>query len=237
MLFQLTNLTPESTLTIYDNLEFLIRILLSCALGILIGYERAKRLKEAGVRTHCIVAVAAATFMILSKYCFSDLGLDAMGAKVADPGRLAAQVVSGISFLGAGVIFKSNGGIKGLTTAAGMWATAAVGMAIGAGMYWLGIVATAVLILVQFVFHRHPIGSDSFILQNVCITMKDEVAVQQAFNEFLSDHAAIVEESHVSRRDGQFLMELTLRLMHPIVHEDALQLLNAQPDIYDISIE
>lgn len=236
MLSGLTNFTPESVLTIYDNLEFLIRILLSCVLGVLIGYERAKRLKEAGVRTHCIVAVAAATFMILSKYCFSDLEIGTMGTRGADPARMAAQVVSGISFLGAGVIFKSNGSIKGLTTAAGMWATAAVGMAIGAGMYWIGLSAAAVLILVQFVFHRHPIGSDSFTMQNICVTMKNEPSVQQAFNAFLSDRAATIEESRVSKRDGQLLMELTIRLVNPIMHEDAMQLLDTYSDIYDISI-
>ena len=137
MLSGLSTYLPESALTLFDNLEFFVRLLLSAGLGALVGLERSKRQKEAGVRTHCIIACTSALFMILSKYAFVDLvGVD--GLRGADPARIAAQVVSGISFLGAGVIFKNGNSIRGLTTAAGMWGTAAVGMAIGAGMYWVG---------------------------------------------------------------------------------------------------
>ena len=132
MLTGLTQYVPEATLTIYDNLEFLLRLLLSAALGALVGLERSKRRKEAGIRTHCIIACTSALFMIVSKYAFLDcLNID--GLRGADPARIAAQVVSGISFLGAGVIFKNGNSIRGLTTAAGMWGTAAIGMAVGAG--------------------------------------------------------------------------------------------------------
>ena len=144
MLTGLTQYVPEATLTIYDNLEFLLRLLLSAALGALVGLERSKRRKEAGIRTHCIIACTSALFMIVSKYAFLDcLNID--GLRGADPARIAAQVVSGISFLGAGVIFKNGNSIRGLTTAAGMWGTAAIGMAVGAGMYWLGQVTDSSL--------------------------------------------------------------------------------------------
>lgn len=120
MLSGLTNYLPETALTVFDNLEFFIRIVLAAILGALVGLERSKRQKEAGVRTHCIIACTSALFMILSKYAFVDLvGVD--GLRGADPARIAAQVVSGISFLGAGVIFKNGNSIRGLTTAAGMW--------------------------------------------------------------------------------------------------------------------
>ena len=139
MLSGLTNYVPETALTVFDNLEFFIRIVLAAILGALVGLERSKRQKEAGVRTHCIIACTSALFMILSKYAFVDL-VGVAGLRGADPARIAAQVVSGISFLGAGVIFKNGNSIRGLTTAAGMWGTAAVGMAIGAGMYWVGLI-------------------------------------------------------------------------------------------------
>ena len=140
MLSGLTQYVPEATLTVYDNLEFLIRLLLSAALGALVGLERSKRRKEAGIRTHCIIACTSALFMIVSKYAFLDcVALD--GLRGADPARIAAQVVSGISFLGAGVIFKNGNSIRGLTTAAGIWATAGIGLAVGAGMYTIGIAA------------------------------------------------------------------------------------------------
>ena len=108
MLTGLTEFLPEVTLTAYDNLEFFIRILLSAVLGALVGLERTKRQKEAGIRTHCIIACAAAVFMILSKYAFVDPA-DVLGTRGADGARIAAQVVSGISFLGAGVIFIALG--------------------------------------------------------------------------------------------------------------------------------
>lgn len=113
MLLGLTDYLPETVLSVFDNLEFLLRIIMSGVLGLLIGLERTKRQKDAGIRTHCIIAVTSAAFMILSKYAFVDL-TSVTSAKIADPARIAAQVVSGISFLGAGVIFKDkNASIKG----------------------------------------------------------------------------------------------------------------------------
>ena len=100
MLFGLTDYLPEAVLTVGDNLEFLIRILV--VFGFLIGLERSKRQKDAGIRTHCIIAVTSAVIMILSKYCFVDLADLGIVGRNSDPGRMAAQVVSGISFLGAG---------------------------------------------------------------------------------------------------------------------------------------
>ena len=124
MLSGFSSYLPEDLLTVWDNLEFLIRILMAALLGLMIGLERSRRQKDAGIRTHCIIAVTSATIMILSKYAFVDIA-SVDGLRSADPARIAAQVVSGISFLGAGVIFKdrNSSSIKGLTTAAGMWAT------------------------------------------------------------------------------------------------------------------
>lgn len=104
MLFGLTYYLPEAVLTVGDNLEFLIRILVVELFGFLIGLERSKRQKDAGIRTHCIIAVTSAVIMILSKYCFVDLVDLGIAGRNSDPGRMATQVVSGISFLGAGVI-------------------------------------------------------------------------------------------------------------------------------------
>lgn len=134
--------------------EFFLRIVLASVCGILIGFERSKRLKEAGVRTHCMVACGAALMMIVSKYGFADLvqeaGVYLYGTKGADASRIASQVVSGVGFLGAGVIFRTGVSIKGLTTAAGLWTTSAVGLALGAGMYIIGITGTLLIVLEQF---------------------------------------------------------------------------------------
>ena len=129
----------NSQFSVLQELDFFIRILAACLCGACIGIERSRRLKEAGIRTHVIVCCAAALLMIVSKYGFADLTSTAgevfNGTRGADPARVAAQVVSGISFLGAGVIFKHGNTIKGLTTAAGIWATARIGLAIGSGMF------------------------------------------------------------------------------------------------------
>lgn len=117
------------------ELEYILRIVIAGICGICIGTERTHRSKEAGIRTHCIVALGAALMMVISKYGFSDIVAGENGMRGADGARIAAQVVSGIGFLGAGMIFVRKDMITGLTTAAGIWVTSGIGMAIGAGMY------------------------------------------------------------------------------------------------------
>lgn len=131
--------------------DWLLRIFVAAICGALIGYERAIQRKSAGVRTHIVVAVASALFMIVSKYGFEDI-LGIRGISL-DPSRIAAQIVTGISFIGAGTILVRKEQISGLTTAAGVWATAAIGMAVGGGMYLIGTLATGFLFLVQMIFH------------------------------------------------------------------------------------
>ena len=201
MLSGLTNYLPETALTVFDNLEFFIRIVLAAILGALVGLERSKRQKEAGVRTHCIIACTSALFMILSKYAFVDLvGVD--GLRGADPARIAAQVVSGISFLGAGVIFKNGNSIRGLTTAAGMWGTAAVGMAIGAGMYWVGLIEAAVLVGIQIVLHRFPVGADALTTQEIVVEMTDSDELLARFDALVKSHRGQITESSLTRQNG-----------------------------------
>lgn len=136
------------------QLHYVFRIFFACICGVIIGYERKNRAKEAGLRTHCIVACASALMMVLSKYAFSDMD-SIPGLKGADASRIASQVVSGVGFLGAGMIFVQKNTIKGLTTAAGIWATSGIGMAIGSGMYVVGISSTFIILLVQIMLHKN----------------------------------------------------------------------------------
>ncbi|MCZ3394446.1 MgtC/SapB family protein, partial [Enterococcus faecium] len=106
--------------------------------------------KNAGIRTHIIVALGAALTMLISKYGFYDL-LQSRGIGL-DPSRIAAQIISGISFIGAGTILVRGEGVNGLTTAAGVWATAAVGMAIGSGLYFIGFTAAVLIVASQYLF-------------------------------------------------------------------------------------
>ncbi|HEX3828720.1 MAG TPA: MgtC/SapB family protein [Sporichthyaceae bacterium] len=123
-------------------------LLLAFGLGSLIGLEREFRGKSAGLRTQTIVATAAALVLLVSKYGFGDVLHP--GTVVLDPSRVAAQIVSGIGFLGAGLILTRRGAVRGLTTAAAVWETAAIGMAAGAGLPLLAIVVTGLHFLVVF---------------------------------------------------------------------------------------
>ena len=128
------------------ELEFLLRLFCAAVLGGVIGLEREYRSKEAGFRTHFLVAMGSALFMIVSAY-----GFDSMNNELQrwDVSRVAAQVVSGIGFIGAGTIIfrKSENIVSGLTTAAGLWVTAAIGLACGGGMYILSIGSTLMVLI------------------------------------------------------------------------------------------
>lgn len=113
---------------------FILRLAVAAVLGGIIGLDREYRAKEAGLRTHFLVALGSALFMIVSIYGFG-------GVTYADPARVAAQVVSGIGFIGAGSIMIHKQFVRGLTTASGLWATAGIGLAVGGGMYWVGVAA------------------------------------------------------------------------------------------------
>ena len=124
--------------------ELCLRLVLSCIMGGIIGYERQTRHKSAGLRTNMLVALGSCLIMLLSQALYDDVE----GKTNADPARLAAQVVSGIGFLGAGAIMKEGLTVTGLTTAACLWVVAGVGLAVGAGFYLGACVTTAIVFLI-----------------------------------------------------------------------------------------
>jgi putative Mg2+ transporter-C (MgtC) family protein len=126
------------------QLELALRLGLSLALGALIGFEREYHRRAAGFRTHSLVAMGAALFTVVSAYGFEN----------ADPTRIAAQIVSGIGFIGAGTILHYRGSVRGLTTAASLWAVAAVGMATGAGLYVLAAVGSVLVLVALWLMDR-----------------------------------------------------------------------------------
>lgn len=125
--------------------NLVLRLLLAGVLGAVIGLDREYRAKEAGFRTHFLVSLGSALFMVISQYGFGAV-IEAQGANY-DGARVAAQIVSGIGFLGAGTIIFHKQFIRGLTTAAGLWATAGIGMAVGGGMYFIGVAATILVLI------------------------------------------------------------------------------------------
>ncbi len=133
--------------------ELAIRLLVAAALGAAIGFEREIHAHPAGMRTHLLVSEGSAIFTVLSIYGFVGVLPSGEGSP-PDPTRIAAQIVSGIGFLGAGAILKSGTSIRGLTTAASLWATAAVGVAVGAGEYAVGAVGTAIVLFSLWPLNR-----------------------------------------------------------------------------------
>jgi putative Mg2+ transporter-C (MgtC) family protein len=135
---------PE--LDLATQLQLALRLAAALGLGAIVGLERELRRQPAGFRTHALVSLGAAIFTVVSAYAFSGIG--------SDPTRIAAQIVSGIGFIGAGTIIQSRGGVRGLTTAASLWAVAGIGMASGAGLYGVALSGAALMLVVLWLFDR-----------------------------------------------------------------------------------
>jgi putative Mg2+ transporter-C (MgtC) family protein len=134
--------TPE--LTFADQLDLALRLAVGLALGAVIGFERELHSQPAGFRTHSVVALGAAIFTVVSAFGFEGIG--------ADPTRIAAQIVSGIGFIGAGTIIQARGQIRGLTTAASLWSVAGIGMAAGAALYGVAVIGTVLMLVILSLF-------------------------------------------------------------------------------------
>jgi putative Mg2+ transporter-C (MgtC) family protein len=136
--------TPD--LTLETQLDLALRLTVGLVLGAVIGFEREFQRQPAGFRTHSLVSLGAALFTVISAYGFS--------GDLVDPTRIAAQIVSGIGFIGAGTILQHRGHIRGLTTAASLWSVAAIGTAAGAGLYVVAIVGTLLILVVLSILDR-----------------------------------------------------------------------------------
>ena len=134
-----------------SDLEIIFQLALAAVIGLTLGFEREVMGKPAGMRTYALVTLGATLFTIVSKYGFSD------GGGIVDSSRVAAQIVTGIGFLGAGIIIFKGTKVEGLTTASGLWVSAAIGMAIGTAMYSVAIAAAIIAFIVMVVLRRFDI--------------------------------------------------------------------------------
>ena len=208
--------------------DYLIRIVVACLCGGLVGLERTKRLKEAGIRTHIIVALGATLIMVISKYGFSDV----VGA---DASRIASNVITGISFLGAGVIFVRGGSVKGLTTAAGIWATAAIGLALGAGMYTVGVLCTALMILLQIALHKFLPGDMQSAKELLLVISKDYHAVMPKIRARLAEMKVLVAGVEMEKMEnGDVRVMMEVRVHKDNVSDELLDLADEFPEIKSI---
>ena len=205
-------------------LDFILRLFVAGIMGVLIGLEREYRAKEAGYRTHFLVALGSALMMIVSQYGFSDV-LEKDLVRL-DPSRIASQVVSGIGFIGAGtIILLQRQIVRGLTTAAGVWATAGIGLAVGAGMYEIGIAATVLALAGLEALSRcfKSIGMRSMIVE---FTADNEEVLKKVSNNFSTANYRIssYEMSKVPD-EGKIKYHVTLVVKAKRMNEEGLLLL------------
>lgn len=184
-----------------QQVYFILRIVVAALCGFLIGLERKNRAKEAGVRTHCVVACASALMMVISKYGFADMAIGADGVRGADGARIAAQVVSGIGFLGAGMIFVHRNTVTGLTTAAGIWATAGVGLAVGAGMYVVGIASAVIILIIQIILHKNFKMLRGSKIKNLVVKEVNQTGFQEMFTSKLAGMGVTVHDVRIKKND------------------------------------
>lgn len=210
-------------MAILTELELLGRILIAGLCGAAVGFERKNRKKEAGIRTHIIVALASALMTIVSKYGFFDVLESAavQGADIGlDPSRVAAGIVSGVGFLGAGMIFTNKKMVTGLTTAAGIWATTGVGMAIGAGLYLIGIVSAAFIVIAQIILHKDLKLLKIFSHESFVFTVKNYPAAIAYIEESFEKSGVTIDDIDIKKLgDGRAEIELSASFAEISSHE------------------
>lgn len=191
------------------GLGIILRLVLSLISGSIVGYERMLRHKSAGIRTHAMVAFGSALFAIVSKYGFLDIIV--LDSANVDVSRVAANIVTGVCFLGAGMIFVKGKSISGLTTAAGIWTVSAIGMVWGCGMYSLGIVATLLIAIIQYVLQKPLIRLEGASLTDyTCI-----LDTWERLDEFREEMCKIDPNTRFAeitkRADGTLFVKFALR--------------------------
>lgn len=213
--------------------DFALRLFVAGAMGVLIGLEREYRAKEAGYRTHFLVALGSALMMIVSQYGFMEvLKTDLIRL---DPSRIAAQVVSGIGFIGAGTIILQKQIVRGLTTAAGIWATSGIGLAVGAGMYAVGISATLLVLLglETLSYFFKSIG-----LRNMMIDFStdDKEAIKRVSKKFNTRNYVVVSYGMTEAyTNGKNVYHVSMVVKAKRINEEGLLLMFLQ-DFPDITV-
>lgn len=189
------------------TLSAIFKLVVSMILGSAVGWERKQKGQSAGIRTFSLICMGATLAMLISIY----IPQAYLGVKNGDPGRIAAQVISGIGFLGAGAIIQMKGSVRGLTTAAGIWMVAAIGMTVGLGLYWLAITATLLILLilhiVERVEHRVAMGSES---RTIRIRIAGIVTDMDGYRQILKRHHVSLTNMYVEYEYDQDITRLNL---------------------------
>ena len=223
---------PKAQKTMTDHIiTFTIRLIVAMILGGIVGLEREYRAKDAGFRTHFLVAIGSALFTLISMYGFAD--------GVKDTSRVAAQVVSGIGFLGAGIIVFQRNVIRGLTTAAGLWVTAAIGMACGVGQFYMAVLVTLLILIGLEVLNRFipHIGSSSVQLSFSSPSRKDVAEAIMNIRKIVVDVISYEIKNKESDKGEYYKVQMEVRTKHRQRNDRILEILKDFDNVNIIDVE
>ena len=199
----------NSTEVTLENSAF--RLVLSMILGMMVGMERKRKGQVAGVRTFALISMGACMAMLLSIYVPQEY----LGLKNGDPGRIAAQVVTGVGFLGGGAMIHMHGSVRGLTTAAGIWMVATIGMSVGVGMYAVAIIGTLLILLTLIALevweHRRRIGQESRV---ICVKINQVGISADRYKEVLSRNYVQLSTFYMECNYDQLTTEFNFVVMY-----------------------
>ena len=223
---------PKAQKTMTDHIiTFTIRLIVAMILSGIVGLEREYRAKDAGFRTHFLVAIGSAPFTLISMYGFAD--------GVKDTSRVAAQVVSGIGFLGAGIIVFQRNVIRGLTTAAGLWVTAAIGMACGVGQFYMAVLVTLLILIGLEVLNRFipHIGSSSVQLSFSSPSRKDVADAIMNIRKIVVDVISYEIKNKESDKGEYYKVQMEVRTKHRQRNDRILEILKDFDNVNIIDVE
>ena len=221
------------------DLEIPLRILLGTALGAVIGFERDLHGRPAGLRTHSIVALASATFMVVStRFVYFQHYMPGDLVEV-DPSRIAASVVSGIGFLGAGAILRTGITVRGLTTAAGLWLVSAIGLAAGGGMYAVAAFTTVVGLAALTLLRRFEDRGEPVARQRITATIDESEGRVTALLDVLAKTGALVSQEEYEREmdGGPVRVALEVRTAATVQHHELASSVSRVAGIKHLKIE
>jgi putative Mg2+ transporter-C (MgtC) family protein len=216
----------------------LLRLLVGTALGAMIGYERQLHGRPAGLRTHLIVALASTTFMIVSTHFvyFQHYGKDDL--VTVDSSRIAASVVTGIGFLGAGAILRTGITVQGLTTAAGLWLVAAIGLSAGAGMYVVSVAATIIGVTALTVLRRFERKDDHLLRRKISLLLGEGAQPLSLILTALARDGAVVSAAEYEKQIDENRTAVTFQASFPATASDRIvELLETQPGVRRVRVE